>query len=944
MTQKARLVSAWCGGLSAALLLGALSNGCGLTSEEPQTSSKVSEEAATTTEALTASTELNLDPAGSYASSAAIANNGTVSLVAWADSRTGYTIYGAIVTLNASGNPILATLAGANPFPIATNVGADTTINAPRVAASKDGSNFLVVWTKNNVATGLDLVGAKITAAGVVGAAATLSNAAGNQTTPRLATNGSMHLLAWDDKRSGSGQLYAARISTAGASPAATDASGLLADGTAYAGSSAAVASDGVRFLLAYRGSGPNLAKLFDPASGAFSVAASFGNSTSNTVPSLIWGGTHYLAGFSDVATKTQIARISAAGAAVDAVGSARTVATDAANPGQPVQLATIGDGATVFAAFTGTGGDLSGALFRLADTTGLTPTTALMTQGNSIAALGIGSNKAMVAGYVVVGGVWTTRVAVVTSGLSVGAACTTSAQCGSGACVTGVCCSSACSNTCQTCSVTPGTCTSVVSADNPGLCTGANTCNAGGVCKKKNGQTCTAAGNCASANCVDGTCCNSACSGDCDRCNLAGKEGTCSIATLGTPGVPACVGSTVCDGVNPICPTTCVDDTMCAVGDFCNSVGKCQSQVPQGQACNPAADCKAAGCRECVSGNCADGVCCDTACNGSCDSCKVTPGTCTITVKGTFGSPSCSPYLCGGSSASCPATCTANTDCVTGAFCDTVTGTCKGSDPNGSACSADPTCQSQHCVDGVCCDTACEGQCQACDVASSVGSCAPVSGAPHGKRSACDAASNGDACSARLCDGAKDVTTCVGYVGTDVGCRNASCVDGTETATDTCDGAGTCGSGTPRSRACAPYACGAAACLTECAVSADCVSGATCDPSSKRCVNAAECIDDHTLRDPNGAVSDCGAFRCRGGACLTRCNSIVECVSPNACSTSGSCVPPALISGAGAGEGESTGGCSVSAGEESRAGTTRFLALALCVGGALRRRGRRAR
>ena len=60
------------------------------------------------------------------------------------------------------------------------------------------------------------------------------------------------------------------------------------------------------------------------------------------------------------------------------------------------------------------------------------------------------------------------------------------------------------------------------------------------------------------------------------------------------------------------------------------------------------------------------------------------------------------------------------------------VTGTFKKALAN--ACGGNGECHSGNCVDGVCCNSACTGQCQACDVAGSVGTCTTVSGAPHGR------------------------------------------------------------------------------------------------------------------------------------------------------------------------------------------------------------------
>ena len=45
----------------------------------------------------------------------------------------------------------------------------------------------------------------------------------------------------------------------------------------------------------------------------------------------------------------------------------------------------------------------------------------------------------------------------------------------------------------------------------------------------------------------------------------------------------------------------------------------------------------------------------------------------------------------------------------------------------NGAACTGAAQCSSGFCVDGICCNSACTGACQACDIASSAGTCSPI-------------------------------------------------------------------------------------------------------------------------------------------------------------------------------------------------------------------------
>jgi|GEM_PF-971039 len=66
------------------------------------------------------------------------------------------------------------------------------------------------------------------------------------------------------------------------------------------------------------------------------------------------------------------------------------------------------------------------------------------------------------------------------------------------------------------------------------------------------------------------------------------------------------------------------------------------------------------------------------------------------------------------------------------------------------TSCTTGSQCSSGFCVDGYCCNSACTGQCEACDAVASVGTCIPVAGSPHGARSACS--TDGGACGS--CDG----------------------------------------------------------------------------------------------------------------------------------------------------------------------------------------------
>src|SRR6185437_9354079 len=75
-----------------------------------------------------------------------------------------------------------------------------------------------------------------------------------------------------------------------------------------------------------------------------------------------------------------------------------------------------------------------------------------------------------------------------------------------------------------------------------------------------------------------------------------------------------------------------------------------------------------------------------------------------------------------------CLLSCSSDADCVSGDFCEG--SRCFPLQGQGSACAAANECASGFCVEGVCCDRACDGACQACTAALTGGAngvCAPA-------------------------------------------------------------------------------------------------------------------------------------------------------------------------------------------------------------------------
>lgn len=331
---------------------------------------------------------------------------------------------------------------------------------------------------------------------------------------------------------------------------------------------------------------------------------------------------------------------------------------------------------------------------------------------------------------------------------------------CASGHCKDGYCCESACNGSCEKCSATPGSCESVVSADDAPECTGDNTCNVSGACTREVGQSCTLASQCVTGFCADGYCCDKACAGGCDRCDTT--PGTCSAIGAGSSGQNPSCAPEACNGTSPNCPGGCNGDGDCSGTHYCSSSGECLPRKANGASCDLSlgSDCLVQGCRACVSNNCVSGYCCNTACSGACDACSAAlgasaNGTCGNVAAGSSGQPACSPYVCSGKAAACPTTCTTDAGCAGSHYCD-LNGVCQLRKSQGEAC--DPragvdckvascrVCQTGNCSDGTCCDSACGGGCDVCQAA--------LGGSDDGVCTFLEEGSVGTTCGDYLCDG----------------------------------------------------------------------------------------------------------------------------------------------------------------------------------------------
>ena len=193
--------------------------------------------------------------------------------------------------------------------------------------------------------------------------------------------------------------------------------------------------------------------------------------------------------------------------------------------------------------------------------------------------------------------------------------------------------------------------------------------------------------------------------------------------------------------------------------------------------------------------------------------------------------------------------------------------------------------CESGHCVDAICCESACDGQCEACDLTGSECDFSQVSGAPRGDRPPCEGA--GTPCEGSCIDNPSVCTY------EPVACGDSSCTDGVRTG-GRCD-VGNPGTCAPVTEECGAFACDSTAtsCLAVCSKTEECAQGAVCRESLCAFVESAECDGDHTVVEPNGSLTDCSPFRCDGAACLNRCKIVDDCVDGKVCDQSGACVDP---------------------------------------------------
>jgi MYXO-CTERM domain-containing protein len=238
----------------------------------------------------------------------------------------------------------------------------------------------------------------------------------------------------------------------------------------------------------------------------------------------------------------------------------------------------------------------------------------------------------------------------------------------------------------------------------------------------------------------------------------------------------------------------------------------------------------------------------------------------------------------------------------------------CEERRPNGLTCIEGRQCNSGFCVDGYCCNLACTGQCEACDVSGKYGFCTTVGkekdepphvdggsvdfGGTLKSRKACNG--EGSGC-VGFCNGIK--TQECAYPGSEKVAKDPRCAEGDGgfiTTSYSCDSDG---GEVPTPSSCGGFRCnGMTACKTACASDDDCITDYVClpqdaGPSTCQPLTGPLCDGKFTLRKPtaDGGNTPCpDHYTCPAGAtqCRTDCDSVNDCVDAFVCNSAHKCVP----------------------------------------------------
>jgi hypothetical protein len=265
---------------------------------------------------------ISLDAGGQFSPS--VAYDGTNYFVVWTDGRYGggqTDVFGARVT---TAGAVLDT-AG-----IAVRTGAYLQ-QSPVLAF--DGSNYLVAWQHLIVTGYADIHASRVSTSGVVLDSIVVCAADSEQAAPAVAFDGTNYFVVWQDERNGpSDDIYGARVSTAGS---VLDPGGIVVSSAGTWQEAPALAFDGTNYLVSWQDlrtmSNDIYAARVNPGGTVLDSTGFVVSEATNTqsLPALAFDGINYLAVWNDARSGTSGdiygARIGPGGAVLDPYGIAVT-------------------------------------------------------------------------------------------------------------------------------------------------------------------------------------------------------------------------------------------------------------------------------------------------------------------------------------------------------------------------------------------------------------------------------------------------------------------------------------------------------------------------------------------------------------------------------------------------------------------------------------------
>ncbi|HWE30822.1 MAG TPA: hypothetical protein VHB97_22600, partial [Polyangia bacterium] len=199
----------------------------------------------------------------------------------------------------------------------------------------------------------------------------------------------------------------------------------------------------------------------------------------------------------------------------------------------------------------------------------------------------------------------------------------------------------------------------------------------------------------------------------------------------------------------------------------------------------------------------------------------------------------------------------------------------------NGVTCMAGTDCISGNCVDGVCCDTPCDGVCESCNQPGLAGACSPAmtgtdpdndcaaklpppmtddggvdddGGTGSDLGGVTGVMANPQAC-AGTCNGMRACT----FADTTTSCGMNFCSAIASVGSFFCDGNGTCGE---KDNMCTDYVCDTGGCKTLCSGNTDCQAVDFCN------LNTNKCVPKHDIGTMCNNGAECKSGFCASGVC----------------------------------------------------------------------------